>query len=146
MLRLTPPDTPVTVNVYVPFGVPPLGFGGVLPPPPQAEKNAKAITASAGARTRRERRLGNFTPAIIDSIAIPNNAALVRFIGVLAGLSRRTPAIDGAVVVTVTVKGVVEPLTGRLDGETVQTARLGAPLQLRDTVPVKPLAGVSCRL
>jgi hypothetical protein len=44
------------------------------------------------------------------------------------------------------VKGVAMLLTEGLEGAGVQVSRVGAPLQVRVTVPVKPLEGVTCRL
>jgi len=50
--------------------------------------------------------------------------------------------MDLAVVVTVTVKGAaVAPSMASEVGETEQVAPKGAPLQLRFTLPLKPLTG-----
>ncbi len=55
--------------------------------------------------------------------------------------------MDGAVVVTVTVKAEGEDPFGVTEvGATVQVANEGAPVQDSATVPVKPFSGETCKL
>src|SRR5260370_30482777 len=53
---------------------------------------------------------------------------------------------EGAMVVTVTVKGDAEPLGMIGVDETVQVDKLGAPVQASATGLEKPLSGDTCRL
>jgi hypothetical protein len=58
------------------------------------------------------------------------------------GIAREAP-----LVLTVTVKAELDvPLTVTELGATAQVASAGAPLQLKATVPLKPLAGETCKL
>lgn len=117
-------------------------------PPPQPQNNAKASSAKTGARARCGRRVAKVSPASPVTKATLSRAAMESPRGALALAvpPAKRPAIEGAVVVTLTVKGVGVPLTARLEGVGVQIARFGAPLQVRVTEPVKPLEGVTCRL
>jgi hypothetical protein len=54
--------------------------------------------------------------------------------------------IDDDLVDTVTVNAPAAPLSVIEDGETVQVASDGAPLQLSATAPLKPFIGVTWRL
>ena len=55
--------------------------------------------------------------------------------------------MDGAVVVTVTVKAEGEdPFSVTEVGATAQVANEGAPVQDSATVPVKPFSGKTCKL
>jgi hypothetical protein len=64
------PDVPVTVTVYVPGGVPPLGGGGVeLLPPPQADMKMKPATIMPISRSPRSFFRRELKPA--PSSAIP---------------------------------------------------------------------------
>jgi hypothetical protein len=59
----------------------------------------------------------------------------------------RGSVMEGAVVVTVVVKDEAAPPLGVRDaGESVQIASEGAPVQVRVTVPLNPLMGVTWRL
>ena len=53
---------------------------------------------------------------------------------------------DAAEVLTVTTKGVGAPLATEMLAGTLQLATKGAPVQVKVNVPLKPDAGVACRL
>src|SRR6266849_209375 len=102
--------------------------------------------ANTGARARCGCRLAQVVPASTNSMTTPSSTPLEPISGALAGSLPRRPAIEGAIVLTLTVNGVGVPLTAGLEGAGVQVARVGAPLQVRFTVPVKPLEGETSRL
>lgn len=53
----------------------------------------------------------------------------------------------GAVLVTLTANGEgAVPLVARVAGETVQVDSDGAPVQEKETVPVKPVVGARLKL
>lgn len=65
--------------------------------------------------------------------------------GVLRGAARGT-IIDGAVVLTVAVKGAAAPFGVAEFDDNEHVASDGAPVQLSATVPLNPLIGVTCKL
>lgn len=69
------------------------------------------------------------------------------FTGGQLGGTLRGVNMDGAVVVTVTVKAEGEdPFGVREVGATVQVANEGKPVQDSAIVPVKPFSGETCKL
>src|SRR5215469_16372035 len=140
--RVTPLDVPVIVSVAF--------VGGAAPPPQPLKANDATNTARpTSAATRMIRLLAKSLRANSNEAARQSSASALK--------EARKPGITGTrtngmlkaleVLDTLTTKPApLVPLTVRLAGDTEQVADLGAPAQVRATVPLKPLLGAICRL
>ena len=150
---------PVTVSVYVPAGVPTACGGGtsglLLPPQPGIElaaSNATDKTADANPSRRGtnpsscSRRRHAMYMATLKVRASHNTMRDgIRMPGGCNGV--RGAAIPRAVVVTVDIAFTnVVPLIARLEGATLQVASDGAPVHVRERVPVNPGVPLNARL
>jgi hypothetical protein len=128
-----PPVEALIVRKYVPEGVAGGGVGGVgtvalegEPEPPQAKAN---IVNTARQITRL--RLWRFVPNARSPVPSRSPNVKAKSLG-----TRPRKAVAGAVVVTVTVNGVVFTPMFTVNGVTVQVAPVGTPEQERVVVPV----------
>jgi len=137
------PAVPVTVSVYVPGDVPLLEGGDVPPPPHPGSARVSNNPAASGIIVDCQR----FTPARVRRILThPNRARKKATInkplrpgdggGIGESGRERGPAIEGAVVVTVTVTFVAE-LPGVTEGA-AQVASEGTPVHVKLTLSSNP--------
>ena len=140
----------ITVRLYVPAGVP--RCGAPLPPVHEvsapvaiiATKNSVTNPSRAGCSPRRRRNRAKVALASSAASASHQTGTLGNTIG---GGRWRGTAIPRAVVLTFTVVFMVlVPLRESDEGVIVHTERLGAPVQVRATVPVKPEVPLNARL
>ena|SRR5215472_14424557 len=136
-VRVTPLDVPVIVSVAF--------VGGAAPPPQPLKANDATKTAkptSAATRTMRLRATRNGASRQ-SSTSAPNATGKPGMPGT------RTNGMPNALEVfdTLTTKAeLLVPLTATVAGDTEQVADIGAPAQVRATVPLNPLFGATCRL
>lgn len=138
------PEVEFRTTVYVPAGVPGIGFGFELelPPPQLVTPNAHVITASI--RSRRHKRLRpasklkvvnrKIAPAGISHGEPPNPGSMP------------APEVVGAVVAIVNVNGAGSaPVTSAAVGLTEHVDLEGRPEHVKLILPVNPFSGVASR-
>lgn len=144
MLCVTPPEAAETTTFETPAGVPCVDVGDEYPPPHAAIEHPITRTAAGKSKRipRRSSKASKENAANKSNEPAHQKKILLMFAGgVCIGRSH-----DRAVVVIVTVNEAADvPLRLGVDGEIVQVAAVGTPVQVRDTLPVKP-PGASWRL
>ena len=111
----------------------------LLPPPPQAGTNT--INASNARRNRWERRPGTPMSAIEKTVQTPRASHCAEDERGRKCSISEAPVVVAAVVVTVTVAGVVagDPVAATEEGLNWQAAPVGSPEQESVMVPLNPV-------
>jgi hypothetical protein len=141
-VRLSPPDVPVIVSVAF--------VGGATPPPHPLTSNDVAINIAkpAVATTRAGRLCDRLIRGIRVDASRKSGANAAIATGNLVAFNPKTNGISAALEVfdTVTMNAEpVDPLTVTDAGDTEHVEDIGAPVQVRATVPLNPLFGVTCK-